>query len=87
MYYPCYPLLNSHLGLFLYKKGSAGLGSKDQGFIGLVSSYFLQLIVPDKIWRHTIKITNDLQYTFILTNGKMYTGLSSVICIVWRHFL
>ena len=27
------------------------------------------------------------QYTLLLTNGKLYTGLSLVICIVWRHFL
>ena len=27
------------------------------------------------------------QYTFILSNGKMYTGISWNICIICRHFI
>ena len=45
-----------------------------------------QLIVPLKKDAIQYKWPMWGQYTFILTNGKMYTGLSLVIYIVWSHF-
>ena len=48
-----------------------------------------QLIVPNKKWRHVIQIINDKPvYILPLDNyNALYTGLSLVICILWRHFL
>ena len=45
-----------------------------------------------KVWKHlevSIKKITSYQTNnnwFLLTNSKMYTGLSLVIYIVWRHF-
>ena len=38
--------------------------------------------VPNKKISHTMQMAYDKLYTFTLTTGKMYTGLSLVDCIV-----
>ena len=51
-----------------------------------LTSLWKQLTVSIKKWRHTIQMTNYRPVYIYHFSVKMYTGLSLVVSIVWRHF-